>query len=459
MAYMKDKDILLWATGVLLFLQGCASGPGAHKSFLDGDYPIAIHELRPQKEGSKPGARNYVLANMNCGSAAIYGGDDVDAFSAFSNASEAIRDVGGGKLQGAASLWTHESIKNFKGEPFEKGMANIYLGILYWRKGELDNARACFSQAFMADSASAPEYCEDFSLADYLMGRCYMYLGEQDNAAISFNRAKKYWPENPYLSTDANKDSNVIAVIELGVSPVKGRKGIEGCDDYFQKVAYPEGYAVLSADGKKVADSSQILDLYKQADTRGKSVKDVTQKAKGVFALLVRIAIMVFSGGHDPGNIGKYTGSIADIRQWWYLPGEVHIIACKMEPGEHTINLSFYTHGASPSLLTAPEKSFSDYIPLVAMIKMLKRMRAAGARDPYFRGAGEELVEYRQVWHRVPVYGGKQNIWLLRSVPMLQCQLVKSDAKDAKPLKAYMTKEARTDYVMKTLKMADKSGK
>lgn len=456
---MKDKNILLWSACVLLFLQGCARGPLAHKPFLNGDYAVAIQDLRPEKEGSSPGARNYVLANMNCGSAAILGGDDLDALSSFSSASEAIRDVASGKLQGAASLWTHESIKVFKGEPFEKGMANIYLGILYWRKGELDNARACFSQAFMTDSASAPEYREDFSLADFLMGRCYMDLGEKDNAAISFNRAKKYWPENPYLSIDANKDNNVIAIIELGVSPIKARKGIEGCDDYFQKATYPESYAVLSVDGKKVVDSSKILDLYKQAETRGGSVKDITQKAKGVFALLARITIMVFTGGHDPGNIGKYTGSIADIRQWWYLPGEVHIVACKVEPGQHTINLAFHTNGASPSLSAVPEKSFTDYIPFVAMIKMLKRLREAGARDPYFRGPGEELVEYRQVWHRVPVYAGKQNIWLFRSVPMLQCQLVESDAKDAKPLKAYMTKEARTDYVMKTLKMADQSGK
>ena len=52
----------------------------------------------------------------------------------------------------ARRLFRNESDKPFVGEPYERAMAYFYRGIIYWRDGEMDNARACFRSAEFEDS-------------------------------------------------------------------------------------------------------------------------------------------------------------------------------------------------------------------------------------------------------------------------------------------------------------------
>ena len=379
------------------------------------DYGTTVTELKDKGFYRKPRSRNYILTNMECGSAAIHGGNELDAFRAFSKATVAARATAGGKKRGIASLWTHESFKFWKGEPFEKAMANIYLGMIYFKRGDYDNARACFSQAVLADGMSQSGYRDDFALAYYLAGLCHIKMGEDDNAEICFKKARQYWPNNPYLSLEPNKASNVIALIELGNSPLKVRKGIEGSGDDFINLPYIDRIAVLKIDGEPVASSSKILDIYHQAKTRGKSPKDLIQLSKGILWLTVRLGVMAMTG-QDPGMIGAIGGSLADVRQWWLLPGEVHLITCYVEPGEHTLTLSFYTKGAS------------------------------------------EIKEYRQVWHRVPIYSEKDNLYIFKSVPMIHAKLIESDDKKAKPIETYLTNEAHVDKVIQARQVARASG-
>jgi tetratricopeptide (TPR) repeat protein len=47
----------------------------------------------------------------------------------------------------ARSYFHAEAKKTFIGEPYERSMAYIYRGILYWMDGQPDNARACFRSA------------------------------------------------------------------------------------------------------------------------------------------------------------------------------------------------------------------------------------------------------------------------------------------------------------------------
>ena len=52
----------------------------------------------------------------------------------------------------ARGLFAAERTKPFIGEPYERVMAYYYRGILYWRDGQPDNARACFRSGQVIDS-------------------------------------------------------------------------------------------------------------------------------------------------------------------------------------------------------------------------------------------------------------------------------------------------------------------
>src|SRR5689334_15770772 len=91
----------------------------------------------------------------------------------------------------ARSLFGEESKKTFIGEPYERVMAYYYRGILYWRDGEADNARACFRSAQLQDADTEKnEYAADYVLLDYLDGFATAKLGSGDGAD-EFNRAVK----------------------------------------------------------------------------------------------------------------------------------------------------------------------------------------------------------------------------------------------------------------------------
>ena len=59
-----------------------------------------------------------------------------------------INSVGvndGGRTLGAVLV--DEKIHIWKGEPFERAMANFYLGLIYYMRGDYDNARGAFENA------------------------------------------------------------------------------------------------------------------------------------------------------------------------------------------------------------------------------------------------------------------------------------------------------------------------
>ena len=70
----------------------------------------------------------------------------------------------------ARSLWTKESAKDFKGEPYERAMV-YYRGLLYLRKGDYQNARASFLAAEYQDTVAEQDtYLGDFAVMNLLAG-------------------------------------------------------------------------------------------------------------------------------------------------------------------------------------------------------------------------------------------------------------------------------------------------
>ena len=116
-------------------LPGCATAP---------DEPRAA--ARGEPAGPE---RDRVLHACRAAATALRTGDYAGAKARLD---DALARVGGLIVDDAAaararSLFAAEDTKVFLGEPYERVMAYYYRGILYWRDGEPDNARACFRSA------------------------------------------------------------------------------------------------------------------------------------------------------------------------------------------------------------------------------------------------------------------------------------------------------------------------
>ncbi len=120
----------------------------AHRAVEDydaGNYSRAIDRLEPL---AKQTNEDFVLNNVRLGSAALVAYDLKESEAAFLRAYEVINSMGvnnGGRSLGAVLV--DEKIKIWKGEPFERAMANFYLGLIYYMEHDYGNARAAFENA------------------------------------------------------------------------------------------------------------------------------------------------------------------------------------------------------------------------------------------------------------------------------------------------------------------------
>ena len=171
------------------------------------------------------------------------------------NLDDALLTLGGiyGKdadAKKARSYFHAEAKKTFIGEPYERSMAYIYRGIIYWMDGEPDNARACFRSAEFEDSDAANhQYAGDWVMPEYLDGFITTQLG--GDGADAFKRAQadargvKLPPYNP--------KANALFFIEFGPGPTKFATGQYGEELRFRDRAFSGG--VGGTEGGLIADS------------------------------------------------------------------------------------------------------------------------------------------------------------------------------------------------------------
>ncbi|MFP3441488.1 hypothetical protein R0K18_27540, partial [Pantoea sp. SIMBA_133] len=57
----------------------------------------------------------------------------------------------------ARSIWYEEAEKDFKGEPYERAMVYLYLGLIYLEEGDYGNARASFLAGLLQDAFAEEE--------------------------------------------------------------------------------------------------------------------------------------------------------------------------------------------------------------------------------------------------------------------------------------------------------------
>jgi len=259
------------------------------------------------------------------------------------------------------SYFRKEARKTFIGEPYERCMAYIYRGILYWMDGEPDNARACFRSAEFEDSdAENKEYAGDWVLPDYLDGFATARRG--GDGLDAFKRAKEN-SRNINLPEYQTK-ANVLFFVEFGPGPLKYADG-----QYDEQLRFTtRSSPVLSARIKTGTIDLPVAptdDLNFQATTRGGRVMDHVLANKAVFkattstigdaALIGGLTTAAVSDSQMSQNIGfgiALAGLVtkiisesatpeADTRSWDNLPQFLSFATASLNPGPHAVTVDF----------------------------------------------------------------------------------------------------------------------
>jgi hypothetical protein len=341
---------------VLLTLAGCATT--TRQVVLTGnvmvDGPNAIANGPP---------RDRVLWQYRTAAAAMRQGNFALAKQYLDDALVTLGGIYGKdpNAKQARSYFHGEAKKTFIGEPYERSMAYIYRGILYWMDGEPDNARACFRSAEFEDSDTENHaYAGDWVLPEYLDGLATMKLG--GDGMDAFKRAQavargiRLPPYNP--------KANVLFFLEFGPGPTKFASGQYGEELRFHAVPS----SVTSADIK--VDSLNIPvaptdDVVFQATTRGGRVMDHVLGNKAVFktstdvagnvAILGGLTTAAVSGNQTAQEVGlgialagvvskvisAATVPTADTRSWDNLPHYLSLACLPLAVGQHVVTVQF----------------------------------------------------------------------------------------------------------------------
>ncbi|MEY4941491.1 MAG: hypothetical protein RIQ93_3226 [Verrucomicrobiota bacterium] len=358
---------LLFLGGGLL-LAGCATETTSLGPTAPGRGSEADRQMATAAE------RDRVLFDYRAGAAALRA---ADYETAKGNFDDAIVRLGGIITNDAAaararSLFSAESTKTFLGEPYERVMAYYYRGILYWRDGQPDNARACFRSGQVIDSDPEKEHFDsDYVLLDYLDGLVTAKL--EGDGADAFRRAQAHAGEKRALPP-YNLAANVLIFAEYGYGPRKYAAGQHGEQLRFYANDSPSRSArLVLEEGRRVVPLPGYDDLAYQASTRGGRVMDHILGNKAVFKTNANVAgdialagsAIAYSEGRrrqrdgkdrDDANytalglgvlgvLGKVasaaTQAQADTRQWDNLPQHLSFAAVKLPPGQHAGTIEF----------------------------------------------------------------------------------------------------------------------
>jgi hypothetical protein len=340
-----------------LALAGCATTTKDHVA-LTGDIvvdaPNAIAKGPP---------RDRVLWEYRLAAAAMRQGKfDL----AKRNLDDALLTLGGiyGKdadAKKARSYFHAEAKKTFIGEPYERSMAYIYRGILYWMDGEPDNARACFRSAEFEDSdAEKRQYAGDWVMPDYLDGFITAQLGGDGSDAFKRAQAAAKGVKLPPYNTKAN----TIFFIEFGPGPTKYATGEYKEELRFHTATSPVASAELKV-GSLQIPIAPTDDVTFQATTRGGRVMDHVLGNKAVFksttdtvgnmALIGGLATAAASDNRTAQEVGlgialaglvskvvsAATVPTADTRSWDNLPRYLSFASVPLPPGQHVATTQF----------------------------------------------------------------------------------------------------------------------
>lgn len=260
--------------------------------------------------------------------------------------------------RGKASMASSEAARDYKGDPFEKSMAGIYLGILFFNEADYDNARASFQKAVMGNQFKSEKAQENLPLAHFLLARTFSVLGQEDNARVSLEKAKQFSPLFSTLELEDIKELQTILIVEQGKVPQKVRRGPGNSLIDFQKKSGADMGARFWIDQQLIGQTNVVEDLYQHAKENERGGKNTLQATKGVVrdaSTIVAIQAASQAGqSKEAGSVAVVAGllalanqSQADTRQWQMLPEKLGILWSKkpVEDKEHRFSVDFIGRG------------------------------------------------------------------------------------------------------------------
>ena len=314
--------------------------------------------------------RNYVLNELIKARHSILLGDWQNAESTLQEALSHMeeKEVEGEGSKRTEAMVAAEGLKYFKGDVYEVAMANCYAGLLNLAQGETEDALVGVKRSLLNDMESKKQEHQDDFGASHLLAACiYKCLNELDNSKLAFDKVA-----NLNSRFSAPDDFNTVLVVELGKAPVKAFTGIEGEMDKVIRASYPESSVEISIDGESKGRAEKVLDLYEQATTVGRTMKDGAQVGKAILKFGLRLAAACVSSDLSD-VVGRVWDVRADTRTWDNIPGEVHVLLCALPEGMHTTTLKF------------------------------------------FNSNDQQLKRFEQTWYCLPVENEKMNVFLFQS--------------------------------------------
>ncbi len=144
--------------------------------------------LERQKALAAEEGRDQVLEQVRLASLAMAMGEDALANNALTSAVLRMQDFrADGQFRAKVGA---EDKKEWKGEPYEKMRAFLYLAQVRYAKGDYSNALAMTKSAILADTGTSKEqYRADFVPAYVMQALCFQALGEGKNAERSLDTA------------------------------------------------------------------------------------------------------------------------------------------------------------------------------------------------------------------------------------------------------------------------------
>jgi len=341
---------ILLAAGGAALSAGCATVDrrAETRAFASVDYAGArqLSEMRLAEGSGSEETLDLCLA----GTAALAEGDVEGAHRHFVAAYDDLEDLTATTGETLQAIVGPERSKRWKGDPHERVMNAYYTGVTDWLLGDVDNAAASFRTGLLRDADSEKgEAQSDFALLWFLLGMAQREARHEDGGAQAMAQAHSILPKNAMLDPARNQGANVVVVVDVGLGPRKVASGPHGAEVRWARPVYQTAYADVWSDGQRVGRTERAVDVYVQAVTRGRKNLDTVNEGKAVLkdAAVVGGAVIADNAGSDKTaaiGLGLILGGLllpaeADVRAWETLPGEVHVLAAKLPPGDHVLTI------------------------------------------------------------------------------------------------------------------------